>query len=444
MSAPNGKNGRIAFRNVRLIDPASGLDTKGGLLAENGRIADIGPRLFNEADPRDPEIIDCHGLALIPGLIDCRVFTGEPGSEHRESLASASEAAAAGGVTTIVTMPNTNPVIDEPSLVDFIRRRAQATAKVRVAPMAALTQRLAGEAMTEIGLLQEAGAVAFTDGDRTVANARVMRRALSYAATFDALVVGHAEDPELVQGAAITESEFATRLGLPAAPALAEAIIVERDIRLVELTGARYHFGQISTRAALDAIADAKRKGLPITCGVSAHHLLLNELDVGAYYTFRKVKPPLRSEADRAAMIEGVANGTIDVIVSSHEPQGADTKRQTFASAAFGAVGLETLLPGALSLYHDGHAGLTQILAAVTAAPARLLGLGAGTLSKGAPADLVLLDLDEPFALDERMLHSRARNTAFEGRKFQGRAQMTFVAGECIFSRASASVHPSR
>jgi dihydroorotase len=433
MTAPNGKSGRLAFRNARLIDPSSGLDVKGGLLVENGRIADIGPRLFNDADA--PEIIDCNGLVLTPGLIDCRVFTGEPGSEHRESLASASEAAAAGGVTTIVTMPNTNPVIDEPSLVDFIKRRAQATAKVRVAPMAALTQGLAGEIMTEIGLLKEAGAIAFTDGDRTVANARVMRRALSYAATFDALVVGHAEDPELVEGAAITESEFATRLGLPAAPALAEAIIVERDIRLVELTGARYHFGQISTRAALDAITEAKRRGLPITCGVSAHHLLLNELDVGAYYTFRKVKPPLRSEADRVAMVEGVASGAIDVIVSSHEPQGADTKRQTFAAAAFGAVGLETLLPAALNLYHNEQASLMQILRAVTATPARLLGLNSGSLAKGAAADLALLDIDEPFVLDERKLHSRARNTAFEGRKFQGRAQMTFVAGECVFSR---------
>jgi dihydroorotase len=437
MKAPNGRTGRLAFRNARLIDPNSNLDVKGGLLVENGRIADVGPRLFNDAEPRDPEIIDCRGMVLAPGLIDCRVFTGEPGSEHRETLASASEAAAAGGVTTMVTMPNTNPVIDEPSLVDFIRRRAQATAKVRVAPMAALTQGLKGEIMTEIGLLKEAGAIAFTDGDRSIANARVMRRALAYAATFGALVAGHAEDPELVAGAAMTESEFATRLGLPAAPALAEAIIVERDIRLVEMTGARYHFGQISTRAALDAIAGAKRRGLPITCGVSAHHLLLNELDVGAYYTFRKVKPPLRSEADRAAMVEGVASGVIDVIVSSHEPQGADTKRQTFAAAAFGAVGLETLLPACLSLYHDGRISLARALEVLTAMPARLLGLEAGSLTKGMPADLVLIDPDEPFALEESMLHSRARNTAFETRKFQGRTRMTFVGGKCVFSRAS-------
>jgi len=426
---------RIAFKNARLIDPASGLDVKGGLLVENGRIADIGPRLFNDAEAGDPEVIDCRGLVLAPGLIDCRVFTGEPGAEHRESLESASAAAAAGGVTSIIVMPNTDPVIDEPSLVDFLLRRAAATAKVRVLPCAALTKGLLGETMTEIGLLQEAGAIAFTDGDRSIANARVLRRALSYAATFNALVISHAEDPELVKGASVTEGEFATRLGLPAAPAIAEAMMVERDIRLMELTGARVHFGQISTRDSLDVIAAAKARGLPVTCGVAAHHLSLNELDVGAYYTFRKVRPPLRSEADRAAMMEGVASGVIDVIVSSHEPQGADTKRQPFATAAAGTVGLETLLPAALSLVHDGRASLSHVLAAMTAAPARIFGLGSGTLAKGAPADLVLLDEGEPFVVDAEKLHSRSRNTAFDGRKFQGRAQKAFVGGELVFSR---------
>jgi dihydroorotase len=428
-------NRRIAFRNARLVDPANGLDVKGGLLVENGRIADVGPRLFNDAEPNDPEVIDCRGLILAPGLIDCRVFTGEPGAEHRESLESASNAAAAGGVTSMIVMPNTDPVIDEPSLVDFLLRRAQATAKVRVLPMAALTRGLLGQTMTEIGLLQEAGAVAFTDGDRTVANARVLRRALSYASTFGALVVAHAEDPELVLGASATEGEFATRLGIPAAPSMAEVLIVERDIRLVELTGARYHFGQISTRAALNAIAAAKAGGLPITCGVAAHHLALNELDVGHYLTFRKVSPPLRCEDDRAAMVEGVASGLIDVIVSSHEPQGADTKRQPFASAAAGTIGLETLLPAALALVHEGHAKLAHVLGALTAAPARIFGLPTGTLAKGAPADLVLIDEGEPFAVDDQKLHSRARNTAFEGRRFQGRAQKTFVGGECVFDR---------
>ncbi|HEV2562835.1 MAG TPA: dihydroorotase [Rhizomicrobium sp.] len=426
---------KTAFINARLIDPASGLDEKGALLVEDGKIADFGPHLFKSGKP-DCEIIDCKGLVLAPGLIDMRVFTGEPGSEHRETLASASEAAAAGGVTTIVVMPNTDPVIDEPSLVDFTKRRAAATARVRVLPMAALTRHLAGETMTEIGLLKEAGAVAFTDGDRTIANARVMRRTLSYAATFGALVVGHAEDPDLTAGTAMNEGEFATRRGIPASPPAAETIIVERDIRLVELTGARYHFGQISTRASLDAIVDAKARGLPITCGVSAHHLTLNELDVGSYLTFRKVKPPLRSEADRSAMVEGVAAGEIDVIVSSHDPQAADTKRLPFASAAFGVVGLETLLPASLTLYHNGRATLAHVLGTLTSAPAKILGLESGRLAKNAAADLVLFDPDEPFVLDAADLHSRARNTPFEGKKFQGRAQMTFVGGECVFDRA--------
>ena len=428
---------RQAFRNARLIDPATGLDVQGGLLVENGKITDLGPRLFNDADPNDPEIINCKGMVLAPGLIDMRVFTGEPGSEHRETLESASLAAAAGGVTAIATMPNTDPIIDEPSLVDFLKRRAAATAKVRVLPMAALTRQLAGEQMTEIGLLQEAGAVAFTDGDRTVANTRVMRRALSYAATFNALVVGHAEDPDLSNNTSMTEGEFATRLGVPAAPPAAEAIIIERDVRLVELTGARYHIGQISCRASLDIIAAAKARGLPITCGVSAHHLTLNELDVGSYYTFRKVKPPLRSEADRDAMVEGVASGIIDVIVSSHDPQAADTKRQPFAQAAFGAIGLETLLPAALTIHHNGRASLIDVLKTLTIAPARILGFEGGRLAKGAAADLLLFDPSEAFVVDPELLHSRARNTPFDGRKFEGRAYKTFVAGECVFDRRS-------
>jgi dihydroorotase len=405
------------------------------LLVENGKIADFGSQLFKDAKP-DCKTVDAGGLVLAPGLIDMRVFTGEPGSEHRETLHSASEAAAAGGVTTMVVMPNTDPVIDEPSLVDFILRRAAATAKVRVVPTASLTHRLAGETMTEIGLLMEAGAVAFTDGDRTIANARVMRRALSYASNFDALVIGHAEDPELTAGTSVTESEFAMRLGLAAAPALAETIIVERDIRLVELTGARYHLGQISCRASLDAVIAAKARGLPITCAVSAHHLALNELDVGAYYTFRKVKPPLRSEADRSAMVEGVAEGMIDAIVSSHDPQAADTKRQTFTQSAFGAIGLETLLSVALGLYHDGRVPLAGALKTVSSAPADILGLDAGRLKKGAPADLVLIDPDAPYVLDPAKLHSRARNTPFEGRRFQGFATKSFVGGECVYDRA--------
>ena len=426
---------RTAFINARLLDPATNLDAPGAMLVDGETIADFGPRLFNDAKPADAKIVDCEGRALAPGLIDMRVFTGEPGTEYRETLASASHAAAAGGVTTMIVMPNTDPIIDEPSLVDFIMRRAAATACVRVLPMAALTRGLAGQVMTEMGLLAEAGAVAFTDGDRTIANARIMRRALSYASTFGALVVGHAEDPDLSEGTSANEGEFATRHGLPAAPAMAETIIVERDVRLVELTGARFHFGQVSTRASLDVIADAKARGLPITCAVSAHHLALNELDIASYRTFHKVKPPLRSEADRAAMVEGVASGVIDAIVSSHDPQAADTKRQTFAQAAFGAVGLETLLPVALGLYQSGQADLLKVLAAMTTAPARILGLEGGRLTKGGPADIVIFDPDAPFVLNADTLHSRSRNTPFDGRRFQGRVHMTYVAGEKVFDR---------
>ncbi|HVV64669.1 MAG TPA: dihydroorotase, partial [Rhizomicrobium sp.] len=385
-----------AFRNARVIDPETGLDGPGGLLVENGTIADFGPRLFNDGEPSEAEIIDCCGHVLAPGLVDMRVFTGEPGSEYRETLESASRAAAAGGVTTMAVMPNTNPVIDEPSLVDFINRRAAATAKIRVAPMAALTKGLAGESMTEIGLLKEAGAIAFTDGDRTVSNARVFQRALAYAATFDALVVGHAEDPDLTDGTSMTEDEYAMRLGIPAAPAVAESLIVDRDIRLVELARARYHLGQISCADSLEIVARAKSRGLPITCAVSAHHLALNELDVGPYLTFMKVKPPLRSEQDRAAMVDGLVSGVIDVVVSSHDPQAADTKRLPFAQAAFGAIGLETLLPVALGPYREGRAPLATILRALTAAPARVLGLPAGRLIRRATADLVLFDPDAP------------------------------------------------
>jgi dihydroorotase len=428
---------RTIFCNAHLIDPASGLDARGGLVVEDGKIADVGVDLCSDIDRNAPDVIDCHRMVLAPGLIDMRVSTGEPGSEHRETLESASRAALAGGITTIIVMPNTDPVIDEPSLVDFIRRRAEATAKVHVLPMAALTRHLAGEVMTEIGLLKEAGAVAFTDGDRTISNTRVLRRALAYASSFDALVVAHAEDPDLTEGSAVNESEYAMRLGLPAAPALAETMIVERDIRLVEMTGARYHFGQISCRASLEAIAKAKAHGLPITCGVAAHHLALNELDVGTYYTFMKVKPPLRSDSDRRSMVEGVASGVIDVIVSSHDPQAADTKRQPFAQAAFGAAGLETLLPVALGLYHDGSADLLHILKALTSAPARLLGLDCGVLKKGAPADLVLIDTDRPFVVEPDQLRSRAKNTPFKGRLFQGLAMKTFVDGECVFDRSA-------
>lgn len=427
-------NSPIAFLNARLIDPATGRDEKGGLVTFDGKIADVGPDVRAS---EISEVVDCKGKILCPGLIDMRVFTGEPGTEHRETLASASAAAAAGGVTTMVVMPNTEPVIDEPSLVDFIRRRAEASAKVRIAPMGALTKHLEGKVMTEMGLLMEAGAVAFTDGDRTIANTRVLQRTLMYAATFGALTVAHAEDPDLSSGGSMTSGEYASHLGIPASPAAAEVMIVERDIRLVEMTGARYHFGQISTKASLDAIVAAKKRGLKITCGVSAHHLLLNDTDVGSYLTFMKVKPPLRCEADRLAMVEGVKNGDIDVIVSSHDPQAADTKRQPFPQAAFGSVGLETLLPAALEIAAKNDIPLTCILKAMTASPAEILHLPGGTLTKGAPADLTIIDPNAEFTVSLSKLHSKAKNTAFDGHTFPGRAIASYVAGDKVFDLAS-------
>lgn len=423
---------RTAFINARLIDPASGYDEVGGLLVENGVIADLGPMLFNDGLPDGAEVVDCNGHVLSPGLIDCRVFTGEPGAEHRETLALASKAAAAGGVTTMIVMPNTNPVIDDVALVDFIERRARDTGIVNVHTMAALTKGLCGTEMTEFGLLIEAGAVGFTDGVKAAANAQVMRRALSYAAHLNALVVQHAEEPTLATGV-MNESELSGRLGLAGIPAIAETIMIERDLRLLEVTGGRYHVSQISCEASVDIIRRAKARGLPVTCGVSAAHLQLNENDVRSYRTFFKLSPPLRSEQDRKALVGGVADGTIDVIVSGHDPQDTEVKRRPFAEANFGAIGLETLLPAGLALVHGGDLTLERLLAALTYVPSDLLGLGRGRLATGLPADLVLIDKDVPWKLDPAKLKSISKNTPFEDRLFQGRAIRTMVGGDTVY-----------
>ena len=333
-------------------------------------------------------------------------------------------------------MPNTDPVIDDVALVDFILRRARDTALVNVHPMAATTKGLLGEEMTEIGLLREAGAIAFSNGKTSIANAKVMRNALAYAKDFGALIVHHLEDPWLAKDGVMNEGEVATRLGLRGIPAAAETIMLERDIRLVELTGGRYHAAQISCRASLDVIRAAKLMGLPVTCGVSINHLALNENDIGSYRTFFKMKPPLRSEADRRAMVEGIASGDIDVIVSAHDPRGAEGKRRPFAEAADGAVGLETLLGAALGLYHNGHVDLPQLLRVLTANPARLLGLGSGRLARGAPADLVLIDLDKPWTVEPERLRSKSKNTPFDGARLQGRAMLTIVAGRVVYDYA--------
>src|SRR5262245_34752908 len=355
----------ITFINARLIDPASGRDEPGGALVKDGLIADLGPHLRRNA-PDKARVIDCGGHVLCPGLIDMQVFTGEPGQEHRETLKTASNAAAAGGVTTMVVMPDTEPVIDQVALVDFVQRRARDNAIVHVHVMAAMTRGLKGQEMTEIGLLKRAGAIAFTNGKSSVANARVMRNVLLYAKDFGALIVHHTEDPYLTEGAVMNSGEVATRLGLPGVDKAAETIVLERDVRLVEITGGRYHASQISCAESLAVVRGAKARKLPVTCGVSINHLTLNENDIGPYRTFFRLKPPLRSEEDRAAVVRALAAGEIDVIVSSHDPQDADTKRHPFAEAADGAIGLETLLAAALRPYHNGEIGVIPLIRAMT------------------------------------------------------------------------------
>ena len=433
--ASRSSAGRRAYINANIVAPAQGLNGKGGILIEGGWILAVGPKVTRETAGSGTTIIDCSGLTLVPGLIDMRVFTGEPGTEYRETLASASEAAAAGGVTTMIVMPNTQPVIDDAAIVDFIMRRARDTASVRVAPMAAITKGLGGELMTEIGGLQEAGAVAITEGTKAVTNANVFRRALMYAKDFGMLVVQHVEEPNLSSGV-MNAGEAASRLGLSGNPAMSEVIMLERDLRLVEITGARYHASQISSGLSVAVIRAAKQRGLPVTCGVSVHHLTLNENDIGAYRTFFKLSPPLRTEDDRRALVEAVADGTIDVIVSGHDPQNADTKRLPFAEAAFGAIGLETMLSAALGLYHNENISLQRLVEAMSSKPAEILGLETGRLEPGAPADFVVVDLNLSWTVEEEGLRSRAKNSPFERRTLEGRCVETIVAGQSVYAYA--------
>jgi dihydroorotase len=427
-----------AFLNARLIDPATGRDEPGGLLVRGSEIADIGPHLRRNA-PERAEVVDCRGHVLCPGLIDMQVFTGEPGQEHRETLKTASHAAAAGGVTTMVVMPDTEPVIDQVALVDFIQRRARDNAIVNVHVMAAMTRGLKGEEMTEIGLLQRAGAIAFTNGKSSLSNARVMRNALLYAKDFGALIAHHTEDAHLSEGAVMNAGEVATRLGLASVDKAAETIVLERDVRLVEITQGRYHACCVTCAESLAVIRAAKARDLPVTCGISINHLTLNENDIGPYRTFFRLRPPLRAEADRAAMVQGLAQGDIDVVVSSHDPQDADTKRRPFAEAADGAIGLETLLPAALRLHHNGEIALLPLLRAMTSNPAQLLGLPQGRLAKGAPADLILVDPGQPFVVDKAQLRSRSKNSPFDESKMQGRVLKTMVAGRIVYPYREAS-----
>ena len=417
------------FRNARLLDPASGRDETGAILAVDGLIAAL-----DAGDvPKDATIVDCGGHCLAPGLVDMRVQLREPGAEHMENMVSASHAAAAGGVTTMAALPNTEPPIDDVALVDFVARRARDIGLVHIHTYAAATKGLKGRELTEMGLLAEAGALGFTDGMRAIADALVMRRALSYARTFDLLLIQHPEEPSLAAGGAITEGEMATRLGLPGITPAAEVMMVERDLRLVEITGARYHAAHVSTAAAIEAIRGAKQRGLPVTCDTAPPYFALNETAVGEYRTFAKLSPPLRSEWDRRAVVEGLRDGTIDAIASDHAPHDQDSKRLPFTSAESGIIGLETLLPLSLELYHNGHLPLISLLRALTCAPADILRLPAGRLAIGAPADFVVFDLDRPWQIAEGDFRSKSKNSPFDGRPVQGRAIKTIVGGRVVY-----------
>jgi dihydroorotase len=422
----------VVLINARLLDPASGLDARGGVLIVSGRIAELGPAVTVAMAPGGAEVIDARGLCLAPGLVDMRVQLGEPGAEHKERIDSGAAAAAAGGVTSMAVLPNTDPPIDEPAMVEFVARRARQVKLGKIYPYAALTKQLKGEELAELGLLKAAGALAFTDGDRALANARVMRRALAYAACFDALIVQHPEEPALAEHGAMNEGPLASRLGLAGIPTAAETIMVERDLRLLELTGGRLHFAHVSAAQAIQAIRAAKAKGLRVTCDTAPHYLALNELEVEGYRTFAKVSPPLRAEDDRRAVVEGLKDGTIDVIASDHCPQDQDSKRLPFAQAACGVIGTQTMLPVSLRLVHEGELGLLELLRRMTMAPAAILGLEAGRLAKGAPADLVLFDPEAPWKITEPAIRSLSKNTAFEGRLVEGKVARTLVDGRTI------------
>ena len=430
---------RVAYLNARLVDPASGLDTVGALLTENGRIADLGPALTADGVPADAEVVDCGGRVLAPGLVDMRVKIGEPGEDHKETIASVSEAAAAGGVTALACLPDTDPAIDSEPALEFVARRAREIRRTKIFACAAVTRGCAGQELAELGLLSEAGAVAFTDGRRAVADSLVMMRALGYASAFDLLLIQHPEDPALAQGGVATAGAMATRLGLAPVPREAEVILLERDLRLVALTGARYHAAHVSTTAAIEALRQAKRRGLPVTCDTAPPYFALTEADIGAYRTFAKLSPPLRGAEDRAAVIAGLADGTIDAIASDHQPQDQESKRVPFAVAEPGGIGVETLLPLGLELVHNGHLDMAAMLALVTCRPADLLRLPLGRLAPGGPADLVVFDPEIGWIVDAPTLRSKSKNSPFDGRMVQGRAWRTVVDGRTVFAADGAA-----
>ncbi len=421
---------RTLFRNIRIIDPAAQTALDGDLLVQDGRVADFGAGIGR---PDGATIVEATGALLCPGLIDIRASLGEPGYEYRETIASAASAAAASGITTIAVLPDSRPAIDDPALVRLIAARGAETGSVTLLPYAAATRGCQGEELAEYGLLKEAGAVAFTDGRRAIASSRLMRRALSYASAFGARIIQHPEDVDLAEGGAATEGLRATLMGLPGIPAAAEAICVARDIRLAELTGGAIHFAHITTAETCALIRQAKARGLPVTCDTAPPYFDLNETAIGDYRTYAKLSPPLRAETDRLAVIEALKDGTIDAIGSDHQPRDADDKRLPFADASAGGAGLATLLGITLALVRSGALPLMQALALLTVRPAAWLGSNAGTLAKGAPADLCLFHPDRSWQVQAGKLPGKSQNTPFDGRALEGVVLGTWKAGKRVF-----------
>jgi dihydroorotase len=433
MSVTPSKGTQI-YTNARIIDPSRDMDEVGTLIVQNGTIVAAGSKAANQGSPSDAATFDLQGKTIIPGLVDMHVHIGEPGGEHRETIASASQAAAAGGVTTLVMMPDTSPVIDDVQLVEFVRRTATEAAITHIYPSAAITKGLADGEMTEMGILQSAGAVMFTNGRKTIANSAIMRRAMTYARDFDAVISHTTQDADLAANGVMNEGLFASWLGLSGIPREAEILPLERDLRLARLTGCKYHAAKISCAMSADSIRRAKNDGVSVSAGVSINNLSLNENDIGEYRTFFKLAPPLRAEEDRQAIIAALADGTIDIIVSDHDPQDVDTKRLPFAEAENGAVGLESLLAAGLRLVNAEQISLLKLVAAMSTNPAKRLGIGAGTLQSEQPADFVVVDLDEPWVLKPSDLKSRSKNTAFEDARLTGRVTQTFVSGTEVYT----------
>ena len=421
------------FINANIIDPKNSINENGGLIInEDGKIEAIGKKVNTNNLPSREKPIDLKGKYIFPGLVDMRVFVGEPGYEYKENFRTLSEAALAGGVTSVVTMPNTNPVIDDVSIVDFLKRRGRDKSKINIFPCASLTENLEGKNMTEFGLLQSKGIIAFTDGLKTIQNTRLMTRIMNSAFDLDSLIMQHAEDYELSKNGMMNSGIIATKLGLSGIPAVAEKIIIERDLTLLETIKCRYHISQLSSSRSVQTIRERKDK-VKFTSGVSINNLSLNENDIGDFRTFLKLSPPLRTEEDRLSLVQAVKDEIIDVIVSDHKPEDEESKRLTFSQAATGASGIETLLSLCLELYHNGSVKLETIVKTLTSNPAKILKINKGNLSIGNDADFCIVDIDKPWIVKKENLISKSKNTAIEGKKLQGKVTNTFVNGVELF-----------